>query len=59
MSTSTTFISPRNNSGPKTPKREGITLSSILAVLFAVKLRESLDAETSGDRSDAAWTWGL
>jgi hypothetical protein len=32
---------------------------SIIAVLFAVKLREFLDNNTTGDKSDAAVTWGM
>ena len=32
---------------------------SLLAALFMVNLREKLDAETSGDKSDAAYTYGL
>jgi hypothetical protein len=35
------------------------TLASLIATLFAVNLRESLDAATGGDKSDAAFTWGL
>lgn len=32
---------------------------SFLALLFAVRLRELLDESTKGDKSDAAWTFGL
>jgi hypothetical protein len=32
---------------------------SLLSALFMVNLREKLDAETKGDKSDAAYTWGL
>jgi hypothetical protein len=35
------------------------SLASFVAALFMVKLREKLDAETSGDKSDAAYTYGL
>jgi len=38
---------------------EAITLSGILSKLFAVKARESIDAATAGDKSDAAFTWGM
>lgn len=48
-----------NKGGQNAPQRKRITLHSIVAVLFAVKLRESLDAKIAGDKSDAAWTWGL
>ena len=30
-----------------------------LALLFAVRLREMLDESTTGDKSDAAWAFGL
>jgi hypothetical protein len=59
MSISTTPVSIRNNNGQNASQRKGITLYSILAVLFAVKFRESLDAATSGDKSDGALTWGM
>ncbi len=36
-----------------------VTLATVLATLFAVKARESIDQATSGDKSDAAWIWGL
>jgi hypothetical protein len=36
-----------------------LTLETVIATLFALKLRESLDAATGGDKSDAAWTWGM
>lgn len=35
------------------------SLAFIIETLFAVKLREQLDADTSGDKSDAAYTWGM
>ena len=38
---------------------EAMTVSAFLAKLFAVKARESIDQATAGDKSDAAWTWGL
>lgn len=34
-------------------------LGAIVDVLLAVKLRERLDANTGGDKSDAAYTWGM
>jgi hypothetical protein len=36
-----------------------MTLASVIATLFAINLRESLDAATGGDKSDAAFRWGL
>ena len=40
-------------------KKPAFTLERLLAVLFAVELREALDKDTGGDKSDAAYTWGL
>ena len=34
-------------------------LAAFIDALFAVKLREELDAKTSGDKSDAAYTCGM
>jgi hypothetical protein len=60
MFAATIAILTGNKGGQNTPRRKLlITLDAILAVLFAVKLRESLDAATSGDKSDAALTWGM
>jgi len=59
MSTSTISLSSRAASPRNTPERTGFTLAAIVDFLFAVKLRESLDAATSGDKSDAAMTWGM
>ena len=39
--------------------KASLTLASVIAALFAIKLREKLDADTSGDKSDAAYTWGM
>ena len=36
-----------------------LTLAAIVAAVFMVKLRESLDAATGGDKSDAAFAYGL
>ncbi len=35
------------------------TFGKVFDFLFAVNLREELDAKTSGDKSDAAYTCGL
>ena len=59
MSASTMSISTRTGNGHNAPQGKKITLYTILAALFAVELRESLDAATSGDKSDAAYTWGM
>ena len=54
MTSLTTNASSESRS-TKTP----LTLAGIIATLFAVNLREKLDAETAGDKSDAAYTWGM
>jgi hypothetical protein len=36
-----------------------LTLDAIVASIFMVNLRESLDTATSGDNSDAAFAYGL
>jgi len=40
-------------------QQPAFSLTKLLSVLFAVELRESLDAKTAGDKSDGAYTWGL
>lgn len=40
-------------------KKPALTLERFIAALFAVELRESLDKDTGGNKSDAAYTWGL
>lgn len=34
-------------------------IGALIAKLLAVSLREKLDAETSGDKSDASYIWGM
>jgi hypothetical protein len=55
------FTSPAKDrfKDPKAAKKEGFSLYSLIAWLLAVDLREALDAKTGGDKSDAAWKWGL
>lgn len=53
--TSITHTAP---AGPRFPAPK-FTLASLVAALFMVELREKLDADTSGDKSDAAHTYGL
>lgn len=36
-----------------------LTLAAIVAAVFMVNLRESFDAATGGDKSDAAFAYGL
>lgn len=40
-------------------QKPAITLERLLAILFAVELREELDRGTHGDESDAPYVWGL
>ncbi len=40
-------------------KKATSVIGAWIATLFAVNLREELDAKTSGDKSDAAYIWGL
>jgi hypothetical protein len=35
------------------------SFASLVDVLFMTKLREELDAEIAGDKSDAAFTYGM
>ena len=35
------------------------SFASIIDVLFRTKLREDLDADIAGDKSDAAYTYGM
>jgi hypothetical protein len=54
-----TSITSTAPAGSTYPAPSWFSFSSIIAALFMVKLREKLDAETSGDKSDAAYTYGL
>jgi hypothetical protein len=53
--TSITSTAPAGSTYPA----PSYSFSSIIATLFMVNLREKLDAETSGDKSDARYTYGL
>ena len=46
------------NTGPDTVKKSSL-FDAFIDALFAVNLREKLDADTSGDKADAAYTWGM
>ena len=35
------------------------SLAFIIETLFATNLREKLDQDTKGDKSDASYTWGM
>jgi hypothetical protein len=43
----------------KKVQKAPLTLAAIVAAVFMVNLRESLDAATGGDKSDAAFACGM
>jgi hypothetical protein len=53
-----TFTTQHGNISPNTDKTTSL-FGAFIDALFAVDLREELDAKTSGDKSDAAYTWGM
>jgi hypothetical protein len=53
----TTITNKQNLSNPA--PAQPFSLMFIIETLFAVNLREQLDANTAGDKSDAAYTWGM
>lgn len=49
-----------SNAAPQAaPDSAPFSWFAILDILFAVKLREKLDADTGGDKSDASYRYGL
>lgn len=55
MTTATTdLLSQRNVTPTAAP-----TLLSLVSVLFGMKLRESLNADSGADQSEAAYHWGM
>jgi hypothetical protein len=50
--TTTTKAAPANAAAP-------FSLAMIVDTLLCVNLREKLDADTGGDKSDGAYTYGL
>ena len=53
--TSITTTAPAGSTYPA----PSFSLASLVAALFMVNLREKLDAQTAGDKSDAAYVYGL
>jgi hypothetical protein len=53
--TSITLTAPAGSTFPA----PSFSFSSFIDALFMVKLREKLDADTAGDKSDAAYACGL
>jgi hypothetical protein len=42
-----------------TEQAQPFSLMFIIETIFGVHLREQLDANTGGDKSDAKYTWGM
>jgi hypothetical protein len=60
MSSSGKHPYPQRRGSPGRLRRlAAIIAASLIDTVFAVRLREKLDAETGGDKSDAAHRWGL
>jgi hypothetical protein len=55
--TSITLTAPAGSTFPA--PAPSFSFSSFIDALFMVKLREKLDADTAGDKSDAAYACGL
>ena len=53
--TSITNTAPAGSTFPA----PSFTIASIVEALFMTRLREELDAETDGDKSDAAFHYGM
>ncbi len=48
-----------NKAVPATAPAAPFTLIGLIETLFSIQLREQLDADTKGDKSDAAYHWGM
>ena len=60
MATLTTAPAANTASTTKTaPAAAPFSLAMIVDTLLCVNLREKLDADTGGDKSDGAYTYGL
>lgn len=59
MSTTMKTSLPCDHLDNTSTSSSSVTLSAIVASLFAVKMRDLLDSATSGDKSDAAFIWGM
>ncbi|AIY41784.1 hypothetical protein LT85_2626 [Collimonas arenae] len=57
MTTATNSFTSANGTG-FSAKVAGIAYA-VAAVVFGISLRESLDAESSSDKANAAYTWGM
>ncbi|MEO6919874.1 MAG: hypothetical protein ABI171_12810 [Collimonas sp.] len=57
MTTATNSFTPANSTG-FSAKVAGIAYA-VAATVFGINLRESLDVESTGDKADTAYTWGM
>lgn len=53
------MFSTTNNAARNTSPAPAFSLMAIVSFLFQLDLRDKLAAETGGDKSDGAYTWGL
>lgn len=58
MATLTNAVTPSTTT-KTTPAAAPFSLAMIVDTLLCVNLREKLDADTGGDKSDGAYTYGL
>lgn len=57
MTTATNSFTPANSTG-FSAKVAGVAYA-VAATVFGINLRESLDAESTSDKADASYTWGM
>ncbi len=55
----TTVAQPYSFFRAEKAQKAPLTLAAIVAAVFMVNLRESLDAATGGAKSDAAFAYGM
>ncbi|AMP15020.1 hypothetical protein [Collimonas pratensis] len=58
MTTATNSFTPANNSTGFSAKVAGVAYA-VAATVFGINLREALDAESSSNKADASYTWGM
>jgi len=59
MATLTTAPAANTTTTKTAPAAAPFSLAMIVDTLLCVNLREKLDADTKGDKSDGAYTYGL
>lgn len=57
--TTITATAPAGSTYPAPTSASSFSFASLIGAFFMVNLREQLDAETGGDKSDAAYAYGL